>query len=135
MGTVSYVEGTNSESTILDIDPALMGTLLGLVNPIQEIPMKHVKKTRDVFIKILTGVVKKDHQRRELYVMAWKKLLLVSCVLFCSYVGNKDIRTQLGNRLDVLLKDDWRFTLGQFAKPCASYKRRGMTTQGSGTTW
>ena len=44
-------------------------------------------------------------------------------------MGNKDIRTQLGNRLDMLLKDDWRFTLGQFAKrvpPTSGDHEQGM---------
>jgi hypothetical protein len=96
---------------LLDLDYCDIGVIVGLSNSIAYIPQVYVKRTRQVFIQILEGMMTPRSTPEKL--IFWKKWALLPTVLFSSLNLNR--KQEYATRLEYLLNDDWsRFTIGYF---------------------
>jgi hypothetical protein len=112
MAETNFVDGYSGDTLVLEIDLDKYGTFLGLTNSLRNIPEKFIKKTRAVFIKYLRELIKNIT-----VLVSWKKVLLLSIVLFGGYCGESTMKSQYEVRLEQLLSDNWdSFSLGMFRK-------------------
>lgn len=107
----NLVPGLDDSTNLLDIPCEQMGTLIGVRQSIKFIPSNLVVLVREVYITLLQAIFSAADEPQA--VLAIKKYFLSFVILFTNRDNsNADNKTEMKSKAQMILADQWTFTLG-----------------------
>ena len=98
-----FVQHLSNDTKLLDVPFDSIGQFLALANPIDTIPKDFVKKTRQVFIDVMSALVDNFDD-----LLLWKKFLYLPIFLFQPFhLDHLSCREEYRQRLATISSDNW----------------------------